>query len=128
MHIGKLFPSKYISAADLDGQDETTITMLSLQIERIPAPDGSSEEKPVLRFEGTDKGLVLNRTNADTIATLYGPETDQWPGQPIALFVARGVQAFGKTWDVVRVRSQVPSQVNGNSTGNGGLTADDLPF
>ena len=30
--------------------------------------------------------MVVNRTNADRIAFLYSPDTDNWLGKPITLF------------------------------------------
>ena len=44
------------------------------------------EVKPVLFFEGKDKGLVLNKTNSNTISAAYGDETDEWVGMEIVLF------------------------------------------
>jgi hypothetical protein len=41
-----------------------------------------SEERP-----GNIKGLVLNNTNARTIAEIYGPKPSQWIGKQIVLFV-----------------------------------------
>ena len=52
-------------------------------------------DKWVCYFDGTDKGLVLNKTNLNTIARLYGDDTDLWIGKPITLF-ATEVQ-FGST-------------------------------
>jgi hypothetical protein len=45
-----------------------------------------AEEKPVVSFRETDKTFVLNKTNSNTIAGLYGNETDQWVGKQIVLF------------------------------------------
>src|SRR5690606_30577904 len=81
MDINAAFPSKYVKAADLQGQD-VTVTIESFGIEDVD--DG--EMKPVLRFAGMGRGLVLNRTNANSLEALYGPETDHWVGRSITLY------------------------------------------
>ena len=48
--------------------------------------DMGEEVKPVLFFEGKDKGLVLNKTNSNTISAAYGDETDVWVGMGIVLY------------------------------------------
>ena len=110
MNINDLFPSKYLDAADL-GDQEFPVTIRSVVVEQIPKPQKKNEfeAKPVLYFLGAAKGLVLSKVNAKTIGTLYGPNTDQWLGQRITLYVEYGVEAFGKTHNPVRVRPQAPT-------------------
>ena len=43
------------------------------------------DDRLVLAFSENDRSLVLNKTNATTLAELYGPETDAWEGKPIKL-------------------------------------------
>ena len=107
MHYEKLFPSKYLKATDLDGRD-VVVRIRSVLSEPVQSQEGESEDKPVVHFHGTDKRLVLNKTNADTIAGLYGPEVDRWANRPVTLFVQHGVQAFGKSVDALRVRPEPP--------------------
>ena len=59
------FPSKYLNTVDLDSLKEAPATICEL-CEEVQSPDGVSEQKPVLRFEGKAKGLIVNYTNADT--------------------------------------------------------------
>jgi hypothetical protein len=105
MKISTLFPSKYVKAADLEGRT-VTLTIRGLTVEEMG--HGSEKERvPVLYFEVTKKGLVLNRTNAVIIAALYGDETDNWVGQRISIYPTK-VRAFGAMKDAIRVREQVP--------------------
>ena len=116
-HYKKLFPSNYIRACDLEGRGDVTVTIRELHLDSVHNPDTNEKEtKPVLYFTKGTKGLILNVTNAETIAQLYGDNTDGWAGQRIALFLQRGVKAFGKVWDAVRIRDQVPADPNGDST------------
>ena len=116
-HYKKLFPSNYIRACDLEGRGDVTVTIRELHLDEVHNPETNEKEtKPVLYFTKGTKGLILNVTNAETIAQLYGDDTDGWTGQRIALFLQRGVKAFGKVWDAVRIRDQIPADPNGDST------------
>ena len=114
MHYKLLFPSLYLCAADLRGQD-VDLTIRRVVVQDIQAAGGASEKKPVMYFEETkkkaeDKGekekcLVLNKTNAATIAkVLSDPEIDNWIGERITLYPTRAM-AFGEEVDCVRVRA-----------------------
>jgi len=97
MDINGVFPSKYLKAADLQGRD-VQVVMANVRIEDIG--DG---DKPVLYFQGKEKGLVLNKTNANNIAILYGSETNNWIGKPVTLYSA-WVDFQGRSVEAIRVR------------------------
>jgi len=101
MNINDMFPSKYISAADVT--QPFTLRISGVQPEEMTARDGTKEMKGVLYFSNAKKGLVLNKINATVIADCYGSETESWSGQMITLYKDR-VQAFGEMVDAVRVR------------------------
>ena len=87
MRISETYPSKYLKATDLGGQDRVVRIRACVQEE---LGQGSEKEvKPVLYFDGREKGLVLNKTNATAIAEDYGDDTDAWVGRPIVLFVQK---------------------------------------
>lgn len=81
MNIFEEFPSKYLKAEDLKGR---THSVTIERVEREEMNDGKS--KPTVYFRGVVKGVVLNKTNATLIASLYGPDTNAWIGQPIMVF------------------------------------------
>jgi hypothetical protein len=110
-----MFPSKYIKAVDLNDTD-WTLTMDRVELEKVGEP-GEEEEKPALYFRKTKKPLLLNKTNALTIAALHGPDTDGWAGKKITLFATK-VQAFGAIHDAVRIRDTIPPEPKKQS-GNG---------
>ena len=107
MHIDSAFPSKYLKGADLNGKT-VRVTIDRVEIEEV----GDGERKPVLYFQGKDKGLALNRINADTISSSYGPETDDWGGQVVELYFDPNVYYGPKKVGGLRVRvpriSQAP--------------------
>jgi len=80
MKTSELYPSSYLKATDLQGRQ------LLVTIDKLLVEDLGDESKPVLYFRGKQKGLVLNRTNAGAIESLYGDDTDRWAGQSIVLY------------------------------------------
>lgn len=97
-NINEAFPSNYLKAADLQGR-QVTVTMDRAEYEKI-----GDDRKLILFFKGKEKGMVLNKTNANNIAALYGPDTDDWNGEEIVLFEAM-VDFQGKTVPAIRVRA-----------------------
>lgn len=55
-----------------------------------------------------DLPLLLNKTNAKTIAQLYGNRPLAWAGRLITLYPTT-TEAFGKTEDCIRIRNYDPS-------------------
>ena len=101
MKIGTMFPSKYVSAADIT--QPVTVTMSTVEMVDI-GQDGKQEVKHVLHFVGASKGMILNVTNANRIAEIHGDDTDHWPGKQITLEKAR-VDFRGKIVDALRVQA-----------------------
>lgn len=105
MNILTAFPTKYVSSADLQGQ-EVPVVMSHVALEDI---EDGKDKLPVLYFQGMQKGLVLNKTNAKTLSDSFGPETDAWSGRGIILFSMK-VQ-FGKDIvDGIRVKANFAQQ------------------
>jgi len=100
-HWRKNFDYRFLAAEELPG--EVKLTIKSIQHEK--AFNGKEEEAvPVLHFEKTEKGLVLNRTNARLIAkVLRSPYQEDWIGKEITIFPTK-VKAFGDTVDAIRVK------------------------
>jgi hypothetical protein len=97
MKITTAFPSSYIRAADLQDRNVKVV------MDHVKMEDIGSDHKPVLYFQGKEKGLVLNKTNANTISSAYGDDTDDWVGKELVLFPT--VTDFqGRSVDAIRVR------------------------
>jgi len=96
MRISEAFPSRFLKASDLNGR-EYKLTMSRVEIE-----DLNGEMKPILYFHNAEKGLVLNKTNAEMIALMFGDETNSWSGQAIVIKPDK-TQMQGKIVDCVRV-------------------------
>lgn len=108
-----LFPSKYVKAAHLRGRDvHAKIAKLEPRHE-LKRSDGSVEFKPVLHLRFNPQAeieptmIVLNKTNATSIAGIYGPELSDWIGKIITLYPAT-VSAFGEAKEAIRIRPTAP--------------------
>jgi arabinogalactan endo-1,4-beta-galactosidase len=97
MNINEAFPSNYLKATDLQGR-QVLVRMDRVEYEMI-----GNDKKLILYFEGKEKGMVLNKTNANNIAHIYGEDTTEWRGAEIVLFEAM-VDFQGKTVPAIRVR------------------------
>ena len=81
MRVSDAFPKKFIASEDLQGQ-RVTLTVSHVNMEEV----GDSDNKPVMYFTGKQKGMVLNKTNANQMSYMYGDETDLWAGKQVELF------------------------------------------
>jgi hypothetical protein len=97
MLLNDVFPSKYVKAADLKGR-EATVVISGVEIEKI-----GEDRKLVVYFQGKDKGLVTNKTNANRISLMYGEDTDEWIGKEIVLGTDF-VDFQGKTVEAIRIK------------------------
>lgn len=97
MRMSEEFPSKYLKADDLRGR-EVRVTISRVEREKM-----GDDFKPVVYFNGKEKGVVLNKTNAFTIANAYGDETNDWFGNDVILFSVM-TEYGGKTTPAIRVR------------------------
>ena len=70
MDINKLFPSRFLKAADLDDQDVTMIVD-RVTVEKLE----DDQQKPAVHFRGQQKPLILNKTNSTVLAKHYGKDT-----------------------------------------------------
>lgn len=98
-----MFDSEYLRAVDLEDADAVFI------IASVEAGEVGEEGKkqPIITFEGQEKKFGCNRTNAVTIANLYGNDTRQWKGKALTLFPTT-TQFKGDTVDCIRVRPEIP--------------------
>jgi hypothetical protein len=105
MHYRSLIPSKYLAAADLDGQ-QVEVVIENIQIEEVGM---DKDECPVMYFEGVKKGLCLNVTNLETIAEWHGEQAEEWVGKTITLYATK-TDFKGKRVPCIRVVEKLPDK------------------
>lgn len=136
MNVDDLYPSKYLSASDLQGK-EPTVVITQMTMEKMT--DG--QNKPCIFVNNRPKGIVLNKTNAMAIASIYGKNTDGWIGKKIKL-VKVWTDFQGKPVEAIRIvqpgietmqergfEAQAPaSPPPAQADEYGAFDAEDIPF
>jgi hypothetical protein len=93
-----LYGSKYLSVTDLKDA-EPRLRIGKVEVAELRDKNGATKRKYVMWFEGVEKGLVINLTNAKKLADAYGKQPSKWIGQSTQLYSED--TTFGKG---VRVR------------------------
>lgn len=99
-----MFPNDYLGAHEFMGKDVTK-RVKSVAMEDLRVQGGKKERRPVVTFSDAKKKLVLNKTNAKTIAKLYGPDTKGWIGQAITMYPTTCMLGR-ETVDCIRIRDK----------------------
>ena len=102
--------SRFFRAEDL--QEEKLLKIKEVTEEMV-GQGADQEQKLVVWFTNSKKGLPLNRTNNRTIRGAYGDETPGWPGKIIALYPTQA-PFRGKMVGALRVR--IPPKENTSVT------------
>lgn len=103
-----MFDREYIGSWDLPKDRDANVVIRDVKAATL-TNGRQQNKKPILFFEGKEKGMVANKTNAKTIASLYGNEVSEWIGKPIALYVdqTRDPNGGGNV-DCIRIRPVAP--------------------
>lgn len=77
-----LYPGgRHFKAADLKGTQKFRISGVSIG----KAGPKSTEEQLIVAFEGSEKDLVLNATNAGVMMEKFGDDYSEWTGKEVTL-------------------------------------------
>jgi len=104
MLISEAFPSAFLKAEDLIKAHRPSVTV---QVESCDYETVGDKNHPVVRFQGKSAGLVLNKTNSNTLTDALGDDTDKWRGRTIEIFHTK-TDLKGALVDCLRVR--IPQQ------------------
>jgi hypothetical protein len=97
--------AKFFKADDLK-ESARTLTIKSAQIEEISTGEGKPKEnKPVLRFEEDERGIVLNKTRNDALVDAFGK--GDWTAKKIELFFDPTVKFGGKRVGGIGIKAAV---------------------
>lgn len=99
MKANEAFPSKFLAAADLEGEEKT------VKITHVDTDEIGGKQKFICHFAGAKKGLVLNKTNFNTIVKVTGQDdTDDWTGCEVVLYPTM-VDFQGDQVDAIRIKA-----------------------
>ena len=102
--VRQMFDSAYIGAWDLGGREVTVKIARIVPGELAKAGTSKKDKAPIVYFDGKEKGMVLNKTNMRTIASLAGSfKVKAWVGLDITLYAT--TTNFGpNVVDCIRVK------------------------
>src|SRR5262245_53043649 len=82
-----LYGSKYFSVTDLKG-GQPRLRIGKIEVDELREKNGGTKRKLVVYFDGQEKALVLNKTNATALANAFGKKYANWVGEFVSLFSA----------------------------------------
>ena len=108
MRKGDVFQSKFLKGDDLKG-GTADVQIESVTMENIGLDDGPQDIKPVMRFTGKEKGMIVNKTNWELLELfLKSDDSDNWAGAHILLWNDPTVMFKGERTGGLRVKGVAP--------------------
>jgi hypothetical protein len=99
-----LYGSKYFSVPDLHGETPRVRIGKVAPVE-LKEKDGGTKRKYLVYFDAVEKPLVLNKTNAQKLAAVFGKDYAKWIGMEAELYAE--MTGLGK--EGVRLRPLKPT-------------------
>jgi hypothetical protein len=125
--ISEMRESKFLKQTDVG--NGALMTVAGCEKHNVAAQGAEPEHKWCLEFHETDKPLVLNMTNMQLCARVFGSEdTDDWKGKRIVLYTDPNVVYAGKVVGGVRVRAPKPGAKLPEPVKVEAPDDDDIPF
>lgn len=107
-HWKKLINPDYLGAYSLNPGQDLILTIDIVIREKVTGTGGKKQECTVLHFKEKVQPMILNRTNAKTIAKVYNTNyIEDWAGKQVQIY-AEKVDAFGEQVEALRIRPLVP--------------------
>ncbi len=108
-HWKNYVDKEYLGSHNLEKGEEMMMTIERFEgEEKVKTQDGEKSSR-VLYFQEDVPKMILNITNGNMLAHLYGSHPDDWAGKSIQVY-ATPVKAFGKVQDAIRIRDFVPKR------------------
>lgn len=102
-HVLSLFDSQFLHSYDLP-KPEVAVEIEAVTAGELTGQGGRKTKRPLVKFSGAERSLVLNKTNAKTLMTLFGPDTAAWTGKKVVLYKAQ-TQLGGDTVECIRIKA-----------------------
>lgn len=104
----EIYGSKYLSVNDLNG-GVIRAKIAQVDVKELREQDGTMRKKYILTLHNQQKQLILNKTNAKTIAMAVGPDRHLWLNLGIELSsVMTGLGKPGLSVRVIRAQKPAP--------------------
>lgn len=112
LDYSQLFPNRFLESEMLQGRD-WTLAIRSVDLEKLPRESKEKdangdqivveETRGTIAFAGTERRLVLNKTNGLCLKAMFGRKIDAWTGKRIVLY-STTEKCFGESMLVMRIR------------------------
>jgi hypothetical protein len=80
-----IYGSKYLTVNDLHGEQPRR-KIGKVDLVELKEKDGGTKRKFIIYFEGLEKALVANKTNATKLAASFGKDRSKWVGVTVELY------------------------------------------
>ena len=81
----QLFPGRFIKAGEMHGR-AVTLTVRDVYLDVLEQEDGREKQQAIIAWQETDREMALNKTNAQSIMAMFGPDSGDWIGKRITLY------------------------------------------
>jgi hypothetical protein len=79
----ELYPGRFLKAADLRGK-HVTVRIADIALEELEGEKGA-KVSGIIFLHGTDKQIVLNRTNGYCLKAMFGKTLSDWIGKRVTI-------------------------------------------
>lgn len=110
-HWKNFIDKDYLGSHNLEEGEEMLLTIEKFEgeemVQKVGGKQNEKTPKQVIYFREDVPKMILNITNGNVIASLYGNQPEKWIGKQIQVHATK-VKAFGKTQDALRIREFIP--------------------
>lgn len=108
-HWRSFLDSEVIRYADLAERGDVTLEITKVAKGKVTGKSGKGSSKAMLFFKGAERPLAAGTAILQSIAKLYGRNTDKWIGKLVTLYADDDVMFGSDKVGGVRVRPVVPT-------------------
>jgi hypothetical protein len=85
--------SEFLACEDIEGLGDVAVVIEKvLRVKDAAVQDGRKLDGYTIKFQGKDKMMVVNSTNAKVLTRAFGVDTKKWPGQSVKIYIQDGVR------------------------------------
>jgi|GEM_PF-1493289 len=99
----QLFPGRFIKAGEMDGKP-TTLTIKDVYLDQLEGEDGREKPQAVVAFEQINREWALNKTNAQCLVAMWGPDSGEWIGKRVTLFPENDASGLSDSGVCIRIK------------------------
>ena len=110
-HWRTFHETEFLGAFDLteQGVEQKILTIKSAISKTVKDEKGRDETILSCQFNEEKKPMILNATNCKAIQKVSGsPYINKWAGIRVTIYIKKGIKAFGKVVDGLRIKETAP--------------------